>query len=131
MYLKMIFQKKKPKPKAQRSQCHLQKYWYACITNATSLSKTSSWAADGSKHITEFHQSPNYLITFELNWPLSHVYKRDCGFLIWKLISYDSLWIWIVMAPGKLHKLHAPLPFSTAYELLVKFLNEYENIKLI
>ena len=131
----MIFQKKNQNVKHKintEASVTFKSTGMRVIQMLLSLSKTrSSWAADGSKHITEFHQSPNYLITFELNWPLSHVYKRDCGFLIWKLISYDSLWIWIVMAPGKLHKLHAPLPFSTAYELLVKFLNEYENIKLI
>ena len=46
------------------------------------------------EHATEFHQNPNYVITFELNWLLSCVYgfkQQDCGFLIWELVGYNGL----------------------------------------
>ena len=80
-------------------------YWFLVKPGAHEPPKAAK------EHATECNHNPNYVITFELNWLLSRVYGfklQGCGFLIWKLVGYNGLWIWIVMAPGNLRKFHAP-----------------------
>ena len=74
----------------------------------SSLSGAHELPKVAKEHATEFHQNPNYEITFELNWLLWCVNNEIVVSLYWKLVGYNSLWIWIVMAPGNLRKFRAP-----------------------
>jgi len=78
-----------------------------------------AWAVQRSMQLSSF-RIPNRVIIFELNCLLSCMYGFKwwhCHFLIWKLVGYNGLWIWIVMAPGNIHKFHDP---SAAHELLTQ-----------
>ena len=65
------------------------------------------------KHATEFHQNPNYVMTFELKWLLSYMVSNN------KIVVpyMETSWLWICI-PGSC-KFHAPSPTLAAHELLL------------
>ena len=94
----------------EKDQCFLCLF---CWTIWQLISLGAYVAKAAKEHATEFHKNQNYIISFEY---LSHVYDFEYS-LYGNWLAIGCLWIWIVMAPGKLLLFHAPLLPLAAHEL--------------
>ena len=89
--------------------CVCERKAVSSLQNCLSVpSARSSWGREGAFNWVSSGSKLHNNITAAVTYSYI-ISKMISWFLIWKLISYNSLWIWIVMAPGILSKLHAAL----------------------